>query len=142
MALGLKAGKTPTHLRFVSKSDKVPAAGYVLTARTLPDGVPREVGMTDREGRIIIPSGFADNLVILRLLAGNVEPMVEFPAMPGEFTGERTVPIDPRPQTVAFETQLDSIRDAVIDLVAIRARLEARLKARLDGEDWGGSRRA
>ncbi|MDR3634001.1 MAG: hypothetical protein P4L84_09360 [Isosphaeraceae bacterium] len=136
VALGLKAGNSPTRLRFVTKPEKSPAAGYVLTARTPPDGVPREVGMTDREGRIAVPSGFADGLIILRLLAGNIEPMVEFPAMPGEFPGERTIPIDPKPQTVALETQLESIRDAVIDLVAIRARLEARLKARLDGEDW------
>lgn len=136
VALGLKAGKTATRLRFVTKPDKAPAAGYVLTARTPPDGIPRDVGMTDREGRIVIPPGFADELVILRLLAGDIEPMVEFPAMPGEFSGERTIPISARPQTVALETELESIRDAVIDLVAIRARLEARLKARLDGEDW------
>lgn len=138
VALGLKAGRTPTHLRFVTKPEKYPAAGYVLTARTPPDGISREVGMTDREGRIVIPPGFSDGLIILRLLAGNIEPMVEFPAMPGEFAGERTIPIDPRPQTVALETQLESVRDSVIDLVAIRARLEARLKARLEGEDWGG----
>ncbi len=136
VALGLSPGKSPTHLRFVSKGDKVPAAGYVLTARTGAEGIPREVGMTDRDGRIVVPAGFADSLVILRLLAGNVEPMVEFPAMLGESSRERTITIDPKPQTVAFETQLDSIRDTVIDLVAIRARFEARLKARLEGEDW------
>jgi hypothetical protein len=138
VALGLKAGKTPTHLRFVTKPKKEPAAGYLLTARTLPDGVPRDVGVTDREGRITVPAGFDDGLIVLRLLAGNIEPMVEFPAMPGEFSGERTIPIDPKPETVALEAQLQSIRDAVIDLVAVRARLEARLKARLDGEDWAG----
>jgi hypothetical protein len=138
VALGLKAGNSSTHLRFVTKADKAPAAGYVLTARKPPDGVPREVGMTDREGRITIPPGFADGLVVLRLVAGDIEPMVEFPSMPGEFSGERTIPIDPRPKTVALETQLESIRDAVIDLVAIRARLEARLKARLEGDDLAG----
>ena len=94
--------------------------------------------MTDREGRIVIPPGFADGLLILRLLAGNVEPMVEFPIVLGEFTGERTIPIVPRPQTVALETQLDSLRDEILDLVAVRARLEARIKARFDGEDWAG----
>jgi hypothetical protein len=138
VALGLKPGRSPTRLRFVTKPDKLPAAGYLLTARTLPDGLPREVGTTDREGRIVVPPGFADGLVVLRLLAGNIEPMVEFPAMPGETPVERVIPFEPRPLTVTLETQLDSLRDAVIDLVAVRARLEARLKARYDGEDWPG----
>ena len=40
--------------------------------------------MTDRSGRIVLHPGFANGLVILRLLAGNVEPMVELPIMPGE----------------------------------------------------------
>jgi hypothetical protein len=42
------------------------------------------------------------------------------------------------PLTVALEAQIDSLRDQVIDVVAIRARLESRMKARLDGEDWNG----
>jgi hypothetical protein len=122
----------------VTKPDKVPAAGYLLTARTLPNGLPREIGTTDRDGRIVIPAGFADGLIIVRLLAGNIEPMVEFPVMPGASTVERVIPFNPKPLTVTLETELDSIRDDVIDLVAIRARLEARLKARYDGEDWAG----
>ena len=66
--------------------------------------------------------------------------MIEFPFMPGDSDEERTVPpFDPKPLAVALETQLDSLRDAVIDLVAVRARLEARLKARFDGEDWAGA---
>ncbi len=138
MALGLKPGRTPTRFRFVTRPDKAPAAGYVLTARDLPDGPPIEVGTTDREGRITLAPGFADNLVVFRLLAGQIEPMVEFPAMPGETDVERTIPFEPRPQTITLEAQLDSLRDAIIDLVAVRARLEARLKARADGEDWAG----
>ncbi len=39
---------------------------------------------------------------------------------------------------MALETQVDSLRDEVIDLVAMRARLESRMKARLEGEDWSG----
>jgi hypothetical protein len=138
MALGLKPGRTPTRFRFVTRPDKAPAAGYVLTVRDLPDGPPREVGTTDREGRVTLAPGIADSLVVFRLLAGQTEPMVEFPAMPGETDVERTIPFDPRPQTITLEAQLDSLRDAIIDLVAIRTRLEARLKARADGEDWAG----
>jgi hypothetical protein len=77
-------------------------------------------------------------LVILRLLAGSVEPIVEFPMMPGESGDERVVAVDLKPHTVALESRLDSLRDEVVDLVALRARLEARMKARLDGEDWSG----
>ena len=39
---------------------------------------------------------------------------------------------------MALESQIDSLRDEVVDLVALRARLEARMKARLEGEDWNG----
>ncbi len=136
-ALGVKPGKIPTRLRFVTQPDSAPAAGYVLTVRRHPDGQPHEIGTTDREGRITLDPLVADGLLVLRLLAGSSEPMVEFPLMPGHDETERTVPpFDPKPLAVTLETRLDSLRDQVIDLVAVRARLEARLKARFDGEDW------
>ena len=138
VALGLKPGDSPTRLRFVTKPDKGPAAGFTLTARLVPDGQPRELGTTDRSGRILLKPGFADGLVIIRLLAGYIEPLVELPLMPGESADEQEISIDPLPLTVALETQIDALRDEVIDLVAIRARLESRMKARLDGEDWKG----
>jgi hypothetical protein len=142
VALGSEPGPHPTRLRFLTLPDKVPAAGYLLTARILPDGLAREVGTTDREGRIVLEPSLSESqgLLALRLLAGNVEPLAEFPLMPGESDQERTLrPLDPRSLAVALESQLDSLRDTVIDLVAVRARLEARLKARFDGEDWDGA---
>lgn len=139
VALGLKPGKSTTRLRFLTLPDRAPAAGYVLTVRSLPDGLTRDIATTDRGGRVALPPGFADGLVMLRLIAGNEEPMLEFPLMPGTDTAERTLPaFDPKPLTVALEARLDSIRDTIVDLVATRARLEARLKARLEGEDWAG----
>ena len=143
VALGIKPGKSPTRLRFLTLPDKAPAAGYVLSARNFPDGVPRSVGTTDRQGRITVDPTPFDGLVVLRLLAGGTEPMIEFPFMPGDSGEERTIPpFDPKPGAVALEAQLDSLRDAVIDLVAVRARLESRLKARFDGEDWAGAAEA
>ena len=137
-AVGIKPGDSPLRLRFVTFRDKTPGAGYTLTARLVPSGAVREVGMTDRSGRIVLKPGFADGLVILRLLAANVEPVAEFPVMPGESSEERQIPFDPRYQSVALAAQVDSLRDHVVDLVALRARLEARMKARLEGEDWAG----
>jgi hypothetical protein len=137
-ALGLKPGNSTLKLRFVSGPDQSPAAGYTLTSRLAPDGQARELGTTDRAGRIVLKPGFARSLVILRLLAGSVEPLVEFPMMPGESGDERVIPVDLKQHTVALESQLDSLRDQVVDLVALRARLEARMKARLEGEDWTG----
>jgi hypothetical protein len=137
-ALGLKPGNNPLQLRFVTRPNQAPAAGYTVTVRRVPDGQSRSVGTTDRAGRIILRPGFADGLVILRVLAGSVEPMVELPIMPGDIPDERPIAFDPKPQTIALEARLDSLRDEVVDLVALRARLEARMKARLDGEDWAG----
>ena len=137
-AVGLKPGNSPINLRFVTHPDQAPAAGYMLTARLVPDGQPRELGITDRSGRIVLKPGFARGLVILRLVAGNVEPMLELPIMPGESEQQRPIAFEPKLATVALETQLDSLRDEVVDLVALRARLESRMKARLEGEDWSG----
>jgi hypothetical protein len=137
-AVGIKPGNSPLPLRFITSKDKTPGAGYTLTARTVPNGAIREVGMTDRAGRIVLKPGFADGLVILRLLAGNIEPVREFPIMPGESSEERTISFEPKYQSVALEVEVDTLRDEVVDLIALRARLEARMKARLEGEDWVG----
>jgi hypothetical protein len=137
-AVGIKPGNSPLPLRFITLKDKTPGAGYTLTARTVPNGAIREVGMTDRAGRIVLKPGFADGLVILRLLAGNIEPVREFPIMPGESSEERTITFEPKYRSVALEVEVDTLRDEVVDLIALRARLEARMKARLEGEDWVG----
>ncbi len=138
VALGVKPGAFPTRFRFVQLKEQTPAAGYVLTARPAPDGPSRVVATTDREGRVSIPRGFADGLVIVRLVAGRAEPLREVPIMPGESDEELTIPIDPRSQAVTLETQLDALRDEIVDLVAVRNRLERKMKAREQGDDWAG----
>ena len=62
--------------------------------------------------------------------------------MPGESIEQRPIAFDPKLLTVALETQLDSLRDEVVDLVALRARLESRMKARLEGKTGRGWRRS
>jgi len=139
-AIGIKPGDSPLRLRFVTRQEKkeIPAAGYLLTTRDVPEGTPREVGVTDRSGRIAIKPQYARGLVMVRLLAGSVEPLFDAPMMAGESTEERVIPIQLLPRAVTLETQLEALRDQVVDLVALRARLEARMKARLEGEDWTG----
>jgi hypothetical protein len=137
IALGMKPSAIPTRFRFMTSGpDSQPAAGYTLTVRDFPSGPPHDVGTTDREGRIVLQPGFADGLVVYRLLAGNIEPLVEFPGMPGETPDERVIKINPLLQTVTLETQLNALKDEVVDMVATRARLEARLKARAAGDAW------
>ena len=139
VALGIKPAMAPTRLRFLLKGDRQPATGYRLIARTIPPGPkPIEAGTTDREGRIVLPPGFADGLVSLRLMAGTDEPMLDVPVMPGETPEERTLIFEPRPQTLTLEARLEALKDAIVDVVAVRSRLELRMKARLDGEDWPG----
>ncbi len=137
-ALGIKPGNNTLRLRFVNRPDLAPAAGYTLTARAVPDGLARELGMTDRAGRIALKPGFAAGLVVLRLVAGTAEPLVEFPMMPGESPDEREIAIDPMPLSIGYQVQLDALRDEIIDLVAQRSRLEKRMEARLQGEDLEG----
>lgn len=149
IALGIKPANNPTRFHFVVPPEKKrdpadksepappkPAAGYVLTVRNIPDGSPREVGITDREGRVVLPAGFSDRLVVVRLLAGSSEPLVEFPVMPGETAGEQTVPISPKPEAVALESALSALRDELIDLVGVRARMLSRIDARVKAANW------
>ncbi|MDR3620842.1 MAG: hypothetical protein P4L85_15935, partial [Paludisphaera borealis] len=137
-ALGVKAGDSPLRLRFVTKTDKTPAAGYTLTERAVPDGVAREVGMTDRSGRILVEPGTTRALVKLRLLAGGSEPLAEFPIMPGESSEEREVAVDPLPLAAKYQVRLDALRDEVVDQVALRGRLERMMQSRVDGDEWDG----
>lgn len=137
-AIAIKPGASPVRLRFTCKPDGAPASGYSLTSRSPGQVEARELGSTDRSGRITLRPGFASSIVVLRLIAGRVEPLVEFPMMPGESGEERVIPVDPLPRTVALEATVDALRDQVVDLIALRARLEARMKARLEGEDWDG----
>jgi hypothetical protein len=137
VALGVKSGDVPTRFRFETRPpDPRPAAGYTVTVRDLPDGAPREVGSTDRDGRIVLPPGFGRKVVGLRLLAAGIEPLVEFPFLPGETDEERVVRINPLPQTVALETRLHALKDEIVDLVAVRAQLEARLKLKAEANAW------
>lgn len=136
-AVGVKPARTPTRLRFLTDAvDRRPAAGYTVIAREVPNGPPRELGFTDREGRLTIDAGFADELLVLRVLAAGVEPLREFPIMPGETTEERIVPVDPLNKTVAIDTHLNALRDEIVDLVAVRNRLERRMKTRAEAGFW------
>lgn len=137
-ALGIKPGETPLKLRFVDKTTKGPAAGYTLTERPAPDGPIRDVGMTDRSGRIVVEPGPTRAVVKLRLLAGNSEPLAEFPVMPGENAEEREIAVDPLPLASKYQVQLDALRDAIIDQVALRGRFERLMESRVEGEDWTG----
>ena len=139
VGLGIQPARATTKLRFLLKSDKAPAAGYKLIARAATaDTTWYDVGITDREGRVELPINFANELAIVRVIAGNNEPMADLPVMPGETRQERSIIFEGRPRTLDLEAKLDALQDAIIDVVAGRARLEARLKARLEGEDFNG----
>ena len=139
VALGIQPARASTRLRFLLKGDKTPAAGYKLMARAAePEAKPYEVGITDRDGRVELPPDFAEGLVMVRVIAGNDEPMADLPVMPGETRAERAIIIEARPRTLDLEAKLDALRDTIIDVVASRSRLEARMKARLDGNEYAG----
>ncbi len=137
-AVGVKPTSLPTRLRFVTgPPENRPAAGYTLQARPAPNGLPRLVGTTDREGRVVLPPRFAQGLTILKLLAAGIEPLDEIPIMPGERVEELPVMLPTtKPDTVSLESQLLAIRDAILDQAASRARLEALIKPRAEAENW------
>ena len=137
VAVGLKPSALPTRLRFqTSPPDNRPAAGYTIAVRSAPKGPSRIIGTTDREGRIVLEPHFVEGLAMVRLLAAGVEPLDDFPIMPGEQAEERLVIIDPKSDAVALESQVVAIRDVVVDEAAKRARLEALIKPRAESENW------
>ena len=138
-AVGLKPGNSPITLRFVTGPDhgtgrRLHADGPARARRPAaraghhrprgPDraqaGVCQGTGHSSSAGRQRgADRGAADH-------AGRKRP------------NNAPIAVDPKLLTVALEAQLDSLRDEVVDLVALRARLESRMKARLEGEDWAG----
>ncbi len=146
VAVGLKPASIPTRLRFMlsvadgpaipgTKPEPRPAAGYDVVAVPIPDGLPRPVGTTDREGRIVLEPGFSAGLVSLRLMAAGIEPLIQFPIMPGEQAEENLITnVDPKPATVTVESELNSLRDEIVDLIAVRHRLYAKIKSRGEAE--------
>jgi hypothetical protein len=140
VALGLKPSAEPTRFQFVTgqRQDLRPAAGFGVTVRPVgtPVNLERQVTTTDREGRVVLPPRIAPGLMLVRVVGGGLEPLADFPAMPGESAEEQMIQIDPKPLTLALESQLMAMRDEILDLIASRSRLEALLKARADGEAW------
>lgn len=75
--------------------------------------------------------------MILRLVAADLEPLDEFPIMPGETETERLIVLrDTKDDAVTLESSLYSLRDELVDQANVRARLEALLKPRAEGEQW------
>ena len=138
-AVGLKPGNSPITLRFVTRPDHGPGR------RLHVDGPARARRAAARAGhdrprgpdraQAGVCQGTGHSCVCWPAAWSRC---VELPIMPGESAEQRPIAFDPKLLTVALETQLDSLRDEVVDLVALRARLESRMKARLEGEDWAG----
>ncbi len=140
LALGLRPADVNTELTFLTKPDRLPAAGYRVTAQRYPNGQILEVGLTDRDGRVIIPPRFIDGLVRVRVIAGDREPLVEFPVMPGDTIQRRTLIIDPKPQVVTLQVRMTALIDRMLDTIASRSRLEKLMEIRAAGERWNDVR--
>jgi hypothetical protein len=137
VAVGLKPTSLPTRLRFITAPpENRPAAGYTVTARQAPNGPPRIVGTTDRDGRVELEPRFIDGLAMVRLLAAGVEPLDDFPVIPGEQIEERTVIIDPKADATSLETKVIALRDQVVDQAATRARMLTLIEPRAKSENW------
>jgi hypothetical protein len=136
-AVGVKPTSLPTRLRFLTPAENRPAAGYTLQARPAPTGLPRVVGTTDRDGRVVLEPRFAQGLTLLKLLAAGMEPLDEIPIMPGERVDEVTITLpSTKPDTVTLEANLLALRDRILDQAATRARLDAMIKPRAEAENW------
>jgi hypothetical protein len=137
-AVGLAPGSEPLRFRFEERPpNSRPAAGYRVTVRTPPDGRPRDVGITGRDGRIIIPPpARQEGPLLVRVLAGDAEPLAEFPVMPGETDQERVIRFDPKTEAVALESKVRALQDQVVDQVALRSRLRSLLESRVQGNAW------
>lgn len=136
VALGVKPGANPTPLKLVNHADQAPLAGYRLVAVPTSDAPPTPIGLTGRGGQVRIDPSRVSGLVRVQIIAGDVEPLTEFPLVPGEFDAERTLAVDPKPLTMEAHAEIAALGDQVVDVVARRSRIFALLKARSQGERW------
>ena len=128
VAVGLRNRPGPTPVRFHSRTDKAQGlAGYEVY-RSGENGKLERLGVTDRDGTIVIPPG--QEHVSMLLLRSDGQLLAKVP-VPSGFPDVLQTPIADNVTRLQAQSEAQVVREELIDLVARRAIMMARAKAML-----------
>ncbi|QDT73901.1 hypothetical protein [Lacipirellula limnantheis] len=128
IAVGLRLPPGATPVRFHARTDKSQGlAGYEVFRET-PDGGSERVGVTDRNGMIVVPpNGAAVSMLMLR---SDGQVLAKVPVASGGSDVQQT-PIADNVTRLQAQAEAQVVREELIDLVARRAIVMGRVKAML-----------
>ncbi len=138
IAISLRHALHPARVRFYARSNREqPLVGYEVFRLPAPKAAPELVGVTDRDGVLVVPRGEhpvdtlllrSDGLVLAKLLvAPGAAPTID-------------APIADDIVRLTAHGEVQAVREELIDIVARRAILVARVQALLKKGEVGGAR--
>lgn len=134
VAIAMAADPEPTTLVLRSrKNEKKPLAGYEVFQQNSPAVPPLRVGMTDANGRVVIPAGKLP-LDMLIIKHGS-ELVAKVPVVPGA-EKEIKIPLPDDEARLVAEARLAAVREDLIDVVARRNILMARARQKIKKKDF------
>jgi hypothetical protein len=134
-AVGVAPSSDSTTLRLVTKGDPpAPLEGYeALEENESTTFTP--IGRSNREGLLTVPPG--SQAVRMLVLRRGEAALARLPIVPG-LAAELTIPLSASGQSLALESSLAELEDALVDLAAKREVLAARLRAAIKSRDTSG----
>jgi hypothetical protein len=131
LAIGLRNQPGPARVRFHARIDKaLGLAGYEVF-RANPDGSSELLGVTDRDGAIVVPPSAGPLTMIL--LRSDGQLLAKLPVASGADETLET-PIADDALRLRAQAEARVVREELIDVVARRAILMARVRAMLKGD--------
>jgi hypothetical protein len=139
LAIALRGDPSDITLRLHSRTtgDK-PLVGYEVFAEKpgkKNSGIDR-IGLTDRNGKVIVPPGNSRVRVLFLKNGGQV--LARLPVVPGA-RPQLDVPLPDDDARLAAETRLAALREELVDVVARRNILMARARQKIEKKDFAGA---
>lgn len=127
VAIGLRNPPGPTKVRFHARSDKTQGLGGYEVFRAGPDNETTKIGITDRNGVVVVqPEAGRVSMVLLR---SDGQVLAKIPVLSG--AGLQETPIADNVTRLQAQAESQVVREELIDLVARRAIMMSRVKSML-----------
>ena len=127
VAIGLRNAPGPTKVRFHARSDKTQGLGGYEVFRAGPNNENTKIGVTDRDGVVVIPP--EEGRVSMVLLRSDGQVLAKLPVLSG--AGLQETPIADNVTRLQAQAESQVVREELIDLVARRAIMMSRVKSML-----------
>ena len=129
LAVGLRHPPDPVRVRFFARNNRDQGlAGYEVFRIPSKDAAPEQVGVTDRDGMLIVPPG--PQPVTTLILRSDGQVLAKLLVAPGT-ADVIDAPIADDNVRLAAQGQVQAVREELIDVVARRAILIARVQGLL-----------